>query len=77
MISPAQQFLDSNWPEEWPDYGENSDFYDRIQKEWEEEYQAGIEDRWHDFKKQTDPQREIREMEQEAADARREAIEMR
>ena len=75
MISLAQQFLDRQWPKEWPEYdGEGVAFYDNILKEWEQEYKAAIYDRWIDFKKQTDLQREIRALEQESADARREAM---
>ncbi len=72
----AGEFLEKNWPDEWPGIWtpEEVAFYERLLVEWQEEIDGAIEDRWHELKERTDPQREMREHEQEAAGVRREAI---
>ncbi len=52
MTSPAQQFLDRHWPEEWPSEFETGgyEFYDSTLKDWEQEREAAIQDRWIEFR---------------------------
>ena len=54
MNDVAQQFLETHWPAEWPEYdGEGVAFFNRILKEWEQEYKAAIHDRWIEFRDET------------------------
>ena len=54
MISPAQKFIDKQWPDEWPEYDEGGKvFYDTALKEWEEEYNDAVWERWTEFRDET------------------------
>ena len=51
MTSQAQHFLETHWPEEWPEYDDEGwAFYKSILKEWELEHEAAIQDRWIEFR---------------------------